>query len=344
MSRGRDAANPAEIPVVGWKEVAFRVKAKIAKDRVGLLAAGVAFYGLLALFPAITAVIAVSGLLIGPSQIIAQLNSLSGLMPEEVITIITKQATSVAGSRQGGLGFAVIIGLLIAFYSASKGMASMIQGLNIAYDEEETRGFIERMLVTFALTLMLIAGLICGLTATLAVPAILAFVDMGPVVAMLINAALWIGLIALTIVGLSVLYRFAPSRDAPKWKWTSVGAVAGCALWIAASAGFAFYVSNFGYYNQSFGTLAGAVVLLMWFWISAYIILMGAELNAELEAQTRADTTAGRDKAIGARDSEKADKSGSGLIDQSQKMTDQSQKMTVAAMQIADKKVWAQRS
>jgi len=309
MTRGRDAANPAETPVVGWKDVAFRVKAKIAKDRVGLLAAGVAFYGLLALFPAITAVIAISGLLIEPSQIIAQLNSLSGLMPEEVITIIAKQATSVAGSRQGGLGFAAIIGLLIAFYSASKGMASLIQGLNIAYDEEETRGFIERMLVTFALTLVLIAGLICGLTATLAVPAILAFVDMGPVVAVLINA-LWIRLIALTIVGLSILYRFAPSRDAPKWKWTLVGAVVGCALWIAASASFAFYVSNFAYYNQSFGTLAGVVVLLMWFWISAYIILMGAELNAELEAQTCVDTTVGRDKAIGARDSEKADNLG----------------------------------
>lgn len=307
MARGRAAATPAEIPAVGWKDVAFRVKDEIDKDRVGLLAAGVAFYGFLALFPAITAVIAIICLLIEPSQIVARLNSLSGLMPEEMITIITRQATSVSGSRQGGLGFAAVFGLLIAFYSASTGMASLIQGLNTAYDEEETRGFTERMLVTFALTLVLIAGLVCGLTATLAMPAVLAFVGMGPVVAMLIKAAFWIGLIALTIVGLSVLYRFAPSRDAPKWKWTSVGAVSGCLLWLAASASFAFYVSNFGYYNQSFGTLAGVVMLLMWFWISAYIILMGAELNAELEAQTCADTTAGRDKAIGTRDAEKAD-------------------------------------
>ena len=189
MTGGRDGINPVEIPVVGWKDLAFRVKAKIAKDRVGLLAAGVEFYGLLALFPAVTTVIAIGRLLIEPHQIIAQLNGLSGLMPEEVIAIITNQATAVAGSRQGGLGFAAIISFLIAFYSASTGMASLIQGLNIAYDEEETRGFIERMLVTFALTLVLIVGLICGLTATLAVPAILAFVDMGPVVAMLINAA-----------------------------------------------------------------------------------------------------------------------------------------------------------
>jgi membrane protein len=310
MIHGGDAVTPAKIPFAGWKDVVFRVKNQVAKDRVGLLAAGVAFYGLLALFPAITAVIAISGLLIEPSRIVAQLNGFSGLMPEEVITIITKQATSVAGSRQGGLGFTAILGLLIAFYSASKGTASLIQGLNVAYDEEETRGFIERLLVTFALTLMLIAGVICGLTATLAIPTILAFVDMGPAVAMLVNTALWLGLISLTIVGLSVLYRFAPSRDTPEWKWTSVGAVVGCLVWIAASASFALFVGNFNYFNQSFGTLAGVVVLLMWFWISAYIILMGAELNAELEAQARADTTVGGDKAIGTPDAEKPDNPG----------------------------------
>ena len=290
MTYGADAATPAKIPFSGWKDVAFRVKDQVAKDRVGLLAAGVAFYGLLALFPAITAVIAISGLLIEPSRIVAQLNSFSGLMPEEVITIITKQATAVAGSREGGLGFTALLGVLIAFYSASKGTASLIQGLNVAYDEEESRGFFIRLLVTFALTLMLIAGVICGLAATLAIPAVMAFVDLGPTVAMLINAALWLLLIALTIVGLSVLYRFAPSRDTPEWQWTSVGAVVGCLVWIAASASFALFVGNFNYFNQSFGALAGVVVMLMWFWISAYIILMGAELNAELEAQARADT------------------------------------------------------
>ena len=307
MTHGADATTLAKITFSGWKDVVFRVKKQVAKDRVGLLAAGVAFYGLLALFPAITAVIAISGLLIEPSRIVAQLDSFSALMPEEVITIITKQATSVAGSRQGGLGFTAILGLLIAFYSASKGTASLIQGLNVAYDEEETRGLIKRLLVTFALTLMLIAGVICGLAATLAIPTILAFVDLGPTVAMLVNAALWLGLISLTIVGLSALYRFAPSRDMPEWKWTSVGAVVGCLVWIAASASFAFFVSKFSYYNQSFGALAGVIVLLMWFWISAYIILMGAELNAELEAQARADKAVSADEETGPRGTAKAD-------------------------------------
>nr|WP_306263611.1 YihY/virulence factor BrkB family protein [Pararhizobium sp. IMCC3301] len=310
MSRGRRAETPAEIPAVGWKDVAFRVKDELATDRVGLLAAGVAFYGLLALFPAITAVIAISGLLVEPSQIIDQLEGLSGLVPEEVLTIVTDQATSVAGSRSGGLGLVAVIGLLIALYSASKGMASLIQGLNVAYDEDESRGFFKLKLVTFGLTLLLIVGLLIGLGATLAVPAVLAFVDLGPVGAIAIAALPWIGLIALTISGLSALYRYAPSRDAPEWKWASAGAIVGSLLWIVASAGFAFYVGNFGSYNESFGALAGVVVLLMWFWISAFIILLGAELNAELEAQTRADSTVGPDRPMGQRDAVKADNLG----------------------------------
>jgi len=310
LIRQHDAATSTKTPVVDWKTLAFRVKNQVSEDRVALLAAGVAFYGLLALFPAITALIAISGLLIEPVRIVAQINTLSGLVPEEVLTIVTDQAMAVAESRQGGLGVAALLGLLVAFYSASVGTASLMQGLNVAYNEEESRGFVKRTLVTFALTLMMIAGLLCGLAATLAMPTILAFMDMGASVAMMLNAALWIGLIALTIVGLAVFYRFAPSRDTPAWKWTSVGAVVGCLVWIAASAIFAFFVSNFSYYNQSFGALAGVIVLLMWFWISAYIILIGAELNAELETQARADTAAKGDKTLGMGAAEKRDPPG----------------------------------
>ena len=292
MSSDRHADNPVDIATDSWKDIAFRLKDEIAADRVGLVAAGVAFYGLLALFPAITALVAISGLLLEPSQIVDQLSTFSTLLPEEVITIIEDQATEVAGSREGGLGLAAIIGLLIALYSASKGMASLIQGINIAYDEEEERGFIRLKLVTFALTIFLIIGLLVALLATLAIPAVLSFIELGQVTEWIITAALWIGLIMLTIFGLAVFYRYAPSRPPPKWKWISVGAVTGCLLWVIASAGFSFYVGNFGSYNESFGTLAGVIVMLMWFWISAFIIILGAELNAELEAETPADTTA----------------------------------------------------
>lgn len=307
MSRGRNADTVTEIPLAGWKDILFRLKDEVAADRVGLIAAGVAFYGLLALFPAITALIAISGLLVEPSQIVEQLQNLTGVLPQEVISIITAQATSVAGSQTGGLGFAAVLGILVALYSASKGMASLMQGINVAYDEEETRGFIKLKLVTLGLTLFLMLGLLIAVLAMLGLPAVLAFVDLGPMVEMLITGAFWILLFALTCVGLSVLYRYAASRDAPEWSWASVGAVVGCVMWIVASAGFAFYVSHFGSYNESFGALAGAVVLLMWFWISAFIILLGAELNAELEAQTRVDTTQGHNKPMGQRDAQKAD-------------------------------------
>lgn len=307
MARGRSAETPTQIPPLGWKDIAFRLKDEIAADRVGLIAAGVAFYGLLALFPAITALIAISGLLIEPNQIVDQLESLSGLMPDEVIAIVTTQATEVAGSREGGLGLAAIAGVLIAIYSASKGMASLMEGINVAYDEQEDRGFIRLKLVTLTLTLFLIFGLLVAFLATLGLPAALTFLEFGPVFEVLMTAALWIGLFCLTVFGLSVLYRFAPSRDEPEWKWASPGAVMACLVWIIASAGFAFYVGNFGSYNESFGTLAGVIVLLMWFWISAFIILLGAELNAEMEAQTRADTTKGRDKPMGSREAVKAD-------------------------------------
>ena len=310
MSRGRRADTPTEIPASGWKDVLFRVKDEVASDNVGLIAAGVAFYGLLALFPAITAIIAISGLLVEPNVVVDQLNSLSGLVPDEVIAIITDQAMAVAGSREGGLGLAAILGILIALYSASKGMASLMQGINVAYDEEEERGFVKLKLVTFGLTLFLIFGLLVSMAAMLALPVALSLVDLGGYFELFLTAGLWIALVLLTMFGLSVLYRYATSRDHPEWAWASVGAVIGCLLWIVASASFAFYVGNFGSYNESFGTLAGVIVLLMWFWISAFIILLGAELNAEMEAQTRKDTTVGKDLPMGRRDAVKADNLG----------------------------------
>ena len=310
MPRGRNAETPVQIPLTGWKDIAFRLKDEIASDRVGLIAAGIAFYGLLALFPAITALIAISGLLVEPNEIVDKLNSLSGFMPEEVIAIITSQATAVAGSREGGLGLAAVLGIVIALYSASKGVASLIQGINVAYDEEEERGFIMLKLVTFGLTLLLMFGLLVALLATLALPALLALLDLGQPIEGLITAVLWAGLLALSIFGLSTLYRYAPSRRSAKWKWVSAGALVGCFFWIIASAGFAFYVSNFGSYNESFGTLAGVIVLLMWFWISAFIVLLGAELNGEIEAQTRIDSTRGPDRPMGERNAVKADNLG----------------------------------
>lgn len=310
VARGRGAETPAEIPPKGWKDIAFRVKDEIAADHVGLISAGVAFYALMAIFPAITALMALAGLVFEPEQMMAQLETLASFMPEDAAQIILDQAVAVTGSQNAGLGLAFFVGIAIAIYSASKGMASLIEGLNVAYDEEETRGFVKRTALKLGLTLFLIIGVLAGLAAALAVPALLGAIDLPAWVELVLQIGRWLLLALLTILGLAVLYRFGPSRDKPEWQWLTPGAILACVVWLVASIAFSIYVGNFGSYNETFGSLAGVIVLLMWLWLSAFIILMGAELNAEMEAQTRHDTTTGPDEPMGARGAQKADKLG----------------------------------
>lgn len=310
MTRGRSAETPTDIPAKGWKDIVLRVKDELASDHVGLIAAGVAFYALLAIFPAITALMALGGLVLEPAEVTAQLESLTEMIPKEAAQIILDQAVAVAGSEQAGLGIAFIIGLLLAIYSASKGMGSLMEGLNVAYDEEETRGFIKKSLWTLGLTVFLILGLILGLLAALAVPAALSLIALPVWLETTLALSRWVILALMTVAGLAVLYRYGPSRDDAEWKWLSLGAIAACVIWIAASVGFSIYVSNFGSYNESFGSMAGVIILLMWLWISAFIVLLGAELNAEMEAQTAADTTVGPDEPMGTRGAKKADNLG----------------------------------
>ncbi|MBL3701644.1 YihY family inner membrane protein [Sulfitobacter sp. BDSS02] len=294
MSHPSNAGFPIRLSFKEWKSLGWRVKDAIIDERIGLVAAGVAFYALLALFPAITAMMAISGLVVDPNEIVSQIDELQGIMPDQAVEIITDQATAVAGTRQGGLGLTAILGILLAIYSASRGTASLIQGMNVAYNEREKRGFIALTLTTLILTLFVIVGVLLGLLASTAIPALLSFMDFGPGWSFLISMLTLVAVFFMTIFGLSLLYRFGPSRRRPEWSWASVGAVVGCSLWIIASAGFAFYVSNFGSYNESFGALGGIVVLLMWLWISAFIVLLGAELNAEIETvreQKQADAT-----------------------------------------------------
>ena len=310
MARGRKAETPMEIPAPGWKDILLRVKDEIAADHVSLVAAGVAFYALLAIFPAVTALMALAGLVMEPAQVTAQLESLTNLIPEEAANIILGQAVAVTGSEETGLGWAFLIGLALALYSASKGVGSLMEGLNVAYDEDETRGFVSKLIWTLGLTLMLIGVLLLGLAATLAVPAVVAFLALPDWVETLLTYGSWVLLAALTALALAVLYRYGPARDDAEWKWLTPGSVIACILWIVASIGFSIYVSNFGSYNESFGSMAGAIILLMWLWISAFIVLLGAEFNSEMEAQTRKDSTTGPDELMGQRDAVKADKLG----------------------------------
>ncbi|MDD9741588.1 MAG: YihY/virulence factor BrkB family protein [Marinovum algicola] len=304
---GRHATRPRDIPLRGWKMIFLRAWRKMNEDHVGLIAAGVAFYGLLALFPAITALMAISGLLFDPQQFTGELETVTAFMPETVAEIVLGQAIEVAGSQEGGLGLAALFGIGVALYSASKGVASLIEGMNVAYNQPETRGIVSLTLIKLALTLGLLVGLIAGLGAALVLPGILSILALGPLTEMLIGLTRWVILLAMTIGGILVVYRTAPDRAPAQWIWLWPGAVLACVTWIAASFGFSVYVENFGSYNESFGALAGVIVLLMWLWISAYVLLVGAEVNAEAEAQVRPDSTTGPGMPLGMRGAVKAD-------------------------------------
>ena len=307
MARGREARTPTAIPKAGWLDILWRMKSRMAEERVSLLAAGVAFYALLALFPAIAALLAIGGLALDPPQIVDQITKFAGVVPEDVLSIIRDQATAVTGASDSGLGWTLAFSVGLALWSASRGMASLVQALNAVYQEREKRGFFTLNIQIVGLTLLLILGFLIGIAAIVGLPTLLAVVNLGPTGEMVVGALRWVLLIAMTMVGLGVIFRFGPSRTNARWRWLSIGAVVGCALWIVASVAFTFYVSQFSTYNESFGTLAGVVVLILWLWISAFVIILGAQLNAEIEAQTERDTTVGPPEPMGERGAYKAD-------------------------------------
>ncbi|MAM63572.1 YihY/virulence factor BrkB family protein [Maritimibacter sp. UBA3975] len=293
-----------------WGErraIAVRVFKRIQEDRISLTAAGVAFFGLLALFPAITAIIAIGGLFFAPAEITGPIDRFSDVLPDGAASIITDQATSVAGSQDGGLGLAALLGLLLAIYSASKGVTNLVAGLNVAYAEREQRGFIRERLTVLSLTAFLVIGVVVALGVVLVFPAIMNLLPLGEVGKTIALAGQWAALFVLTIGAFSVLYRFGPDRAKARWSYVLPGTLVACVMWIVASAGFAIYVENFGSYQESFGALAGAIVLLLWLWLSAFVVLIGAELNAEIEAQRHRDTTAGESQPLGERGAVKAD-------------------------------------
>jgi len=307
MSRGRNAETPTQIPAAGWKDVLMRVKDELAADQVSLIAAGIAFYSLLALFPAITAIVAIAGLITEPGMLVEQAEGIAEALPDEAADIIIGQMTSVAGSQEGGLGLAAFFGILVAIYSASKGIDNTVRGLNVAYDEEETRGFVQLKLTVLGLTLATLLGFILIVFLMAVIPVILGFLSGIPALETIVIFLRWPLLLVIGIGGFMMLYRWGPSRDPAEWNWLAPGAIIGCILWVLATLAFGFYVRSFGGYNETFGTLGGVVILLMWLWISAYVLLLGAEIDSELEAQTRHDTTKGPDEPMGERGAVKAD-------------------------------------
>jgi membrane protein len=303
--RGRGADTPQEIPAKGWKDIAKRTLKEVKADQVPLLAAGVAFYILLALFPAIIAGVSIYGLVADPQTVRDQINRLAETLSPETAKLVGEQLQQVTSGAGGALGLATVIGILTALWSASSGMKALITGVNLAYDETESRKFVKLRGLSILMTLGAMVLLAVALTLIVGFPAV---PDSWPTPLQWTAAILRFVLLAgLLMAGLAALYRYAPDRDKPKWGWASPGSVVATVLWVLASIGFSIYANSFGNYNKTYGALAGVIILMFWLFLTAFVVLVGAELNAEMELQTAKDTTAGPEKPMGDREAHAAD-------------------------------------
>ena len=304
---GAEAERPTAIPARGWLQVTKRAWAEAKSDHVPLLAGGVAFFGFLALFPAIIAMVSVYGMVSSPKDVAKQVDSFAENMPSSARRLLVEQMSQVSSNTGKALGIGLLISLVAALWSASGGAMNLIKAVNVAYDEDETRGFLKLRGTALTLTLGAIVFFLLALGLVAAVPVVLNSVGLGTVGTILAQVARWVLLVVLVTVGLALVYRVAPDRDAPQMRWVSVGAAVATVLWIIGSLAFSFYVSNFGSYNKTYGTIAAVAVLMLWLYLSAYIVLLGAEINAEAEHQTMRDTTVGDAQPMGTRGAYVAD-------------------------------------
>ena len=287
---GADASSPKEIPPKGWVQVLKRTKDQVKSDSMSLLAAGVAFYGVLALFPAMVAVLSIYGLVSDPADVTRQVEGLSANLPNEVRNLITEQLQSVAASGRSSLSFGLIISVLAAMWAASKGMKALIEALNVAYDEQEDRGFLKTRALAYGFTVGAVLLVIMAVGVITVVPALAD--GLGPIGDITATIIRWPILALVMLVGLAIIYRYGPSREDPEWRWVSPGSLVATVLWMAGSALFALYVNNFGKYNETYGSIGAVVVLMLWLYLTAFVVLLGAELNGETEEQVAADTSA----------------------------------------------------
>jgi membrane protein len=306
-SRGRDARTPGDIPSRGWRDVLLRVKEETNKDNASLIAAGLGLYALLAIFPALAAAVSLYGLFASPDQIAQQVQSLSGVLPQQAAEILRTALQNLASQQGQALGIGAIVGFLLALWSARKGVVALMTATNIAYDEEEERGFFRQLFVSLAFTLGGVVAFVLVVALAVGLPVAMRALGVPSIVENLLSVARWIVLWVLVVLSLAVVYRFAPDRDRPQWRWVSWGSAVAATLWLIGSLGFSLYVRNFGSYGETYGALGGVVVLLLWFYLSAYVVILGAEINAEMEHQTERDTTSGEERPPGERGAHVAD-------------------------------------
>jgi membrane protein len=306
-SRGREADRPSEIPKAGWLDVLARVWGGIGALNLGMVAAGVAFSEFFALFPALAAAVSLYGLLADPATVESQMGALGGVLPGDVAGLVRGQMQQLAGSSGGSLGLSFGVAVVVALWGATSGVKALITGLDIVYREEEKRGFLRLNLLALGLTLAAIVFGLVALALVAGLPAVLGFLPLGEAGKTIASVLRWPLLAVLVLGALVVVYRYGPSRDRARWRWVSWGAAAAALLWLAGSALFSLYVGHFGQFNKTYGSFAAVAVLLLWFELTAFSVLLGGLLDAELERQTRRDSTTGEPEPMGRRGARAAD-------------------------------------
>jgi membrane protein len=306
-NRGRDARSPSEIPVKGWKDILLRIYANIGEHRILALAAGVTYYSILAIFPALAALVAIYGLFSDPAGIAKHLDEISGVAPSGAIDVAREQLTRLTTKSHQTLGFTFVIGLSVSLWSANAAMKSLFDTLNTIHGEREKRGLIRLNAISLMFTIAGIAFILAALGSVVVISVVLNDLWLSNATDLLVRIAPWPVMFAGLALALACIYRFGPSRRAPRWTWISWGSAAATLAWLAASALFSWYASNFGKFNETYGSLGAAVGFMTWLWVSAIVILLGAELDAEMEHQTARDTTTGEPKPMGGRGARMAD-------------------------------------
>ncbi len=305
--RGQEADSPTEIPAQGWWDVLKRVAHQFSENQLMTQAAAVTFYALLSFFPAMAALVSIYGLVADPATITEQVNGLSGVLPGGGQQLLLDELKTLTSASNAGLGWALVIGIATSLWTANQAMKAFFNALNVVYGEHEKRNFFVLTAVTLACTLGVIVFMVMALIGVVVVPAVLNFVGLGGVTKALLRWARWPAMLVLIGVLLAVLFRYAPSRQDAKWRWISWGSAVAAVCWVVVSLLFSWYVANFGNYDKTYGSLGAVIGFMTWIWISTTVVLIGAQLNAELEVQTEADTTTGPAQPRGKRGARAAD-------------------------------------
>lgn len=308
--RGRVATKPSQIPWRGWRDVLWRTWREIAADRLSVVAGSVTYYSLLAIFPALGAFVSLYGLFADVGVVQTQLTQLSRILPSQAVDLLGEQMIRLATREDTGLSLALIISLVLSIWSASAGMRALFDGLNTAYDEIETRSFVKRTALTYGFTIALLIAIALGSAVLVLTPRVLGAFDiqaeafgilLGPVLLLVVAAAF------------AVVYRYGPSRAPAKWRWLTAGSLLAAALWMGGSAGFSWYLGNVANLDVTYGSLGTVIGFMIWLWFSVMVILIGAELNSEIEHQTALDSTTGAPQPMGERGAVMADTVGLGF-------------------------------